>query len=352
MVRAGAAPDAAWAAAGVRAREGVPDRAALERAGADPQAAAALVAAGRLVLRAGAPPGPVLDAVAGALDAQERADAARRAALAGPAASARLLAWLPAIGPVLGLAVGVDPAAAWSGGLRWVVLLGVLAAIVGRAWSAALVRAAARVGEDAPAGSDSRAGVGPARGERIRAGRTRAGRSRAERTRAEPTQAGPERWGARWGLAAGSAAGPPVEVPVPVLLELLAAASAAGASVPGALRAVGAAARGVRGAALERAAVRLARGWPWPATWRDAPAELAVVAAALRPAWSGGAAPTGLLRAAARRVQEAREARAAEAAGRLGVRLLGPLAACHLPAFVLVGLVPVLASLARSTFAA
>lgn len=341
MVRAGATPDAAWAGAGVRARDGVPDAAALLRAGAGPQAAAALVAAGRLVLRAGAPPGPVLDAVAGALDAEERAAAARRAALAGPAASARLLAWLPAVGPVLGFAVGVDPAAAWSGGLRWAVAFGALAALAGRAWSAALVRAAARAGEDDPQARDAATTRrGPAVGVRRRGALCVAGG-------APPGAATAGR------AATGGRVPPPaVEVPVPVLLELLAAASAAGASVPGALRAVGAAARGVRGAQLERAATRLVRGSPWTAAWRDAPVELLVVAAALRSSWAGGAAPTGMLRAAARRVQEAREARAAEAAGRLGVRLLGPLAVCHLPAFVLVGLVPVLASLARWTFAA
>jgi len=36
----------------------------------------------------------------------------------------------------------------------------------------------------------------------------------------------------------------------------------------------------------------------------------------------------------------------AQAAGRLGVRLVLPLGLCHLPAFVLVGLVPVLVSMA------
>ncbi len=73
------------------------------------------------------------------------------------------------------------------------------------------------------------------------------------------------------------------------------------------------------------------------------------MADALRPAWETGAAPVRLLRSAAREEQRVQVAAATQAAGRLGVRLMLPLALCHLPAFVLVGLVPVLASLARST---
>jgi pilus assembly protein TadC len=56
-------------------------------------------------------------------------------------------------------------------------------------------------------------------------------------------------------------------------------------------------------------------------------------------------APAGSLRAVAATLREERRSRAAEAAGRLGVRLVLPLGLCHLPAFVLVGLVPILVSM-------
>lgn len=139
------------------------------------------------------------------------------------------------------------------------------------------------------------------------------------------------------------------EVEVAVLLDLLDAACLAGAGVPAALAAVGAAAGGDRGHALRRAAGALALGAPWDEAWAaGADAALAPVRDALRPTWVDGAAPGGTLRAVAATLRRERRARASEAAGRLGVRLVVPLAVCHLPAFVLVGLVPVLVSMAGS----
>lgn len=141
----------------------------------------------------------------------------------------------------------------------------------------------------------------------------------------------------------------PVEVGVGVLLDLLEAACAAGCSVPGALEAVGAAAGGARGASLVGAARRLSDGASWREAWAGAEPALAPVAAALRPSWEDGVAPTGALRATAAHVRRERQAVALAAAGQLGVRLVLPLAACHLPAFVLVGLLPVLISVGGAT---
>ena len=70
-------------------------------------------------------------------------------------------------------------------------------------------------------------------------------------------------------------------------------------------------------------------------------------AQALRRSWEDGVAPGGALRAAADAARRERHARAIEAANRLGVRLVLPLGLCYLPAFVLVGLVPVLLSMGR-----
>lgn len=138
------------------------------------------------------------------------------------------------------------------------------------------------------------------------------------------------------------------ELDVAVVLDLLEVACAAGASVPGALAAVGRATGGARGRLLERAGAALVLGATWEEAWsgadRGPEAALTPVAVALRPSWDDGASPAGALRAAAQVLRRERRGQALEAAGRLGVRLVLPLGLCHLPAFVLTGLVPVLIS--------
>lgn len=135
-----------------------------------------------------------------------------------------------------------------------------------------------------------------------------------------------------------------------LLLDLVAVALAAGAPVPAALAAVGAAWQGPAGEAVLRAARALALGTPWEVAWAGAPRAARAVGDALGPSWSAGASPVPLLRAAADRSRAARRAAARTAAGRLGVRLVLPLGLCFLPAFVLLGLVPVVVSLASGLF--
>ncbi|MDF2805945.1 MAG: secretion system protein [Cellulosimicrobium sp.] len=130
-----------------------------------------------------------------------------------------------------------------------------------------------------------------------------------------------------------------------VLLELLAAAVRSGAAVPRALDVVGSCVGGREGAGLRAAGAALLLGASWDAAWATAPPRLAVVQRALRPAWLHGAAPAPALRAAAQASRQDRTAAAKAAAARLAVHLVRPLGACFLPAFVLVGLVPVLVSL-------
>ncbi|WP_233404982.1 type II secretion system F family protein [Actinotalea solisilvae] len=125
-------------------------------------------------------------------------------------------------------------------------------------------------------------------------------------------------------------------------MDLLSAACAAGASLPAALIAVGAAVPPSSGRALARAGTALRLGSTWDEAWPDG----GPVARALRPGWEDGSAPGPALRAAADAVRRDRHARALEAASRLGVRLVVPLGLCHLPAFVLVGVAPVLVSMA------
>jgi hypothetical protein len=286
LLKAGSPPGAAWSrAVGVGADlAGVPDVDALARV-LGVRHAEAVVAATRLALDVGAPLGRVLEQVAGTLVAEAEARAERDAALAGPRTTGRLLMWLPIAGGFLGWALGADPVAtAMDGGVGTAAVgVGFVLLVAGRVWSDRLV-AAAR-GTDQP-------GVG-----------------------------------------------------VQVVLELVAAALRAGAGVPRALEATGAAVGEPDGEVLTRAAHTLVLGAKWERAWAYAPPVLGPMVRALRGAWLDGAAPGEALRAAGEEVRHERSSAARTAAARLGVRLVLPLGACYLPAFVLVGLVPVLLAL-------
>lgn len=156
------------------------------------------------------------------------------------------------------------------------------------------------------------------------------------------------------------------EPDVLLLLDLLDAAILAGASVPRALGAVGAAIAGAdvgvgsgrdvadtvgAAPALTRAASALLMGADWHAAWRGSPARLAPLVDGLAPSWVTGAAPGPALRATADRVRRERRNASREAAGRLGVLLVLPLGLCFLPAFVLIGLAPVILSLTAGLLA-
>jgi pilus assembly protein TadC len=133
---------------------------------------------------------------------------------------------------------------------------------------------------------------------------------------------------------------------VVLLLDLLDMAVTAGAGVPRALEAVGEAVGGADGDRLAGVSVELLLGASWPAAWAGMPDGLRPIAECLKAAWVQGAAPGPALRARAGVIRRDRRRAAREAAGRLGVHLVLPLGLCFLPAFVLLGLVPVLVSLA------
>lgn len=155
------------------------------------------------------------------------------------------------------------------------------------------------------------------------------------------------------------------EVDLGVVLELLAVALRAGTSLPRALRVTGEAVAGTDGARLARAGSALELGASWEEAWqppegaaarrggpfRRRPAGsdrvVALVRDALRPAWVDGAAPGPLLHAAEARLAHDDATATQVAAERLGVRLVLPLGTCLLPAFVLMGLVPVVVALGR-----
>lgn len=293
-LRAGVAPGRAWELAiGVPVdRAGVPDGEALA-ALLGPAHAQAVVAATRLALDVGAPLGRVLEAVADSLVRDDEARTERETATAGPRTTARIILGLPVAGAGLGWLLGADTVGvATDGGLGTAAtVLGAALLLGGWAWSARLV-AVAR-------------------------GRPNSG-----------------------------------EVETQVVLDLLAAALGAGAGVPRALGATGQAVGGGGGAALRAAADVLVLGGTWEQAWAGAPAGLAPVRRALRGAWADGAAPGAALRAAGQEVRRERSAAARAAAARLGVRLVLPLGCCYLPAFVLLGLVPVLVALGIDLFAA
>lgn len=131
------------------------------------------------------------------------------------------------------------------------------------------------------------------------------------------------------------------------LLDLLEAAVASGAAVPRALSVVGGAVGGIEGAALVQAAGALELGGGWTAAWAGVPVGVLDVARALEDSWEHGTAPGPALRARSRRLRAERRSRARAVAGSLGVRLVLPLGLCFLPAFVLLGLVPVVLGIAR-----
>ncbi|AEE44979.1 type II secretion system F family protein [Cellulomonas fimi] len=142
----------------------------------------------------------------------------------------------------------------------------------------------------------------------------------------------------------------PQELDAVLVLELVGAALATGAALPRALAVVGEAVGGRTGAALRRAGAALLLGATWASAWAGAPPAVTAVAGALEGAWSSGASPAAALRARADRLRRERRRAVRTAAARLSVHLVLPLGACFLPAFVLIGLVPVVLSLAAGLF--
>ncbi|HEX7355840.1 MAG TPA: type II secretion system F family protein [Mycobacteriales bacterium] len=135
---------------------------------------------------------------------------------------------------------------------------------------------------------------------------------------------------------------------LPWVLEMLSAAIRAGTPAAQAIAAVGAAAGGELGRRLTLVHGRLVVGLPPDEAWREASvgggdALLGVGEAFVAAAIDGS-------RLAERLAEQARDARATAAAAvaagaqRVGVRAVLPLGLCFLPAFVAVGVVPVVAA--------
>ena len=83
----------------------------------------------------------------------------------------------------------------------------------------------------------------------------------------------------------------------------------------------------------------------WGEAWEETPAWVHPLRDALESAWTSGSAPEMMLARSASWERRTRLAEAKTRAEELSVRLVGPLGACFLPAFLTLGIAPLLASL-------
>ena len=228
--------------------------------------------------------------------AEERIDAllGRQSALAAPRATGRILSWLPLLGLGLGVLMGSDPVGVLTGSVLGALtgLLGLGLAFAGRRWTAALVHRA-EVESAASNGAEQTSNM------------------------------------------------PPVDTAL--VLELLAAQLRAGLAP---LAALGTLAEALNSRALHTVCQRLQMGSNWGSAWSGSAAgTFGELRDALAPAYTGGAPSTALLLslADAHRLSERRAAE--RAAGKLSVALVVPLGLCSLPAFICLGIVPIIISL-------
>lgn len=139
-----------------------------------------------------------------------------------------------------------------------------------------------------------------------------------------------------------------VAAAVPLAAELLAAAVAAGAPPDRAAEAVGGAIGGPLGEELVAAAAAARMGADPPTAWAGLladPAARSLGRALLRSA-ARGTSPVGALERASRDARDAARWAAEARARSVGARAAAPLGLCFLPAFILVGIVPLVATLA------
>lgn len=230
--------------------------------------------------------------------AEERIDAllGRQSALAAPRATGRILSWLPLLGLGLGVLMGSDPVGVLTGSILGALtgLFGLGLAFAGRRWTAALVH-------------------------RAEVESTRAGHTGGEQALNAPT------------------------VDTALVLELLAAQLRAGLAP---LAALGTLAEALNSRPLHTVCQRLQMGSSWGSAWSGSAAgAFGELRDALAPAYTGGAPSTALLLslADAHRLSERRAAE--RAAGKLSVALVVPLGLCSLPAFICLGIVPIIISL-------
>ncbi len=136
-----------------------------------------------------------------------------------------------------------------------------------------------------------------------------------------------------------------------VAIDLIAVCLVGGLPLADALGAVAAVSRDRVAADLRMVEAALRWGVQAPVAWREAGPVWAPVGVAFTLAGELGLPPRRLLHDAAEELRRSESIRTEAALGRLSVLLVLPLGLVFLPAFALLAVVPVVISLARSTFA-
>ncbi|MGO4857544.1 type II secretion system F family protein [Arthrobacter sp. 2MCAF14] len=138
---------------------------------------------------------------------------------------------------------------------------------------------------------------------------------------------------------------------VPMILELVAAMLDSGAGLGRALELIAGCASPQLGRSLRTVVAALDIGTDWEAAWRS-PGQLFVEARKLKDALTfaalTGAPSSAILYAQAARLRREQFRMAEKRAAALGVRLVIPLGLCSLPAFICLGVVPVLLAMLPS----
>ncbi|KFI96989.1 hypothetical protein [Bifidobacterium stellenboschense] len=311
-------------------------------------AARHLAAACRLSERTGCALSHCLEAVADDQRRARRAAELKRQTFAMPKATIRLLSALPAVTVALGELLGARPVAFLFGSPQGLLCLGLggLWYMAGLAWTHRLLATF----------NDAGGGTGDGHGCNADGAGARVRRRRTDERR---------------------------NVDLPITLAMLHATLRQGASIPGALIAVGEALaeEGSDGrmrrnaharacspvrqvppagfrkdrfardlpACLQAAGYALTRGATWHEAWVGAGTEdpsLASIRDCLGEAWTHGVSPTARLELAIERYRRDETAAIEQAAAGLSVRLLAPTGLCFLPAFVLIGVLPAIVSFA------
>ena len=137
---------------------------------------------------------------------------------------------------------------------------------------------------------------------------------------------------------------------LPAACDLLGVCLAAGVPVAGALAAVGEAAPAPLGPELRGVAALYRMGADPRQAWAGVPSELAGLGRVLVRAGESGSTAAPALRALAADSRAAARAATETAVRRAGVWVLAPLGLCFLPAFVCLGVVPLILGIAGDVF--
>lgn len=137
---------------------------------------------------------------------------------------------------------------------------------------------------------------------------------------------------------------------LPAACDLLGVCLVAGLPVEGALEAVGGAVGGPLGVQLRSVAALSRLGADPRRAWADVPPELAALGRVVVRAGESGATVAGALRTLAAESRATARADTQVAVQRAGVWVLAPLGACFLPAFVCLGVAPLVLGIAGDVF--